>query len=308
MKLLQWLGVAAALLTTPIYAQQAAPMVKIQQRVVDDEDIAADHRGELREAQRALEAAAREVARLSAGMAGRGMSAVMQQFGATGRRAMLGITIEDADGGSVVSGVSPGGPAADSGVKSGALIVGINGQSLADVESPTRTLIQAMSDVEPGDKVRLRVRQNGDEELVEITTKAFEPEAFVFGYEGDAPSGDFEVFKFDGDPRGWPGNRPHMQSWADMELVELTPDLGAYFGTEEGLLVVRAPQDDGLDLLDGDVILEIGSRRPQSTAHALRILRSFDSGEELAFAIMRNKRQRTIKFKIPDGDDKVSKR
>ena len=313
MNLLQWLGVVTTLLATSLYAQQPASVVKVEQRVIVDEEIAADHGHELRDAQRALEAAAREVARLSAGIAGRGVGEVMKQFGVSGRRAMLGITIEDADGGSAVTGVSPGGPAADSGVESGALIVGINGQSLADAKSPTRALIQAMSDVEPGDKVRLRVRQNGEEKLVEITTKAFEPEAFVFAYEGDAPSGDFEVFKFDGDPRGWPGlaqfNRRHIQSWADMELVELTPDLGAYFGTEEGLLVVRAPQETDLDLLDGDVILEIGSRRPRNTAHALRILRSFDAGEELTLAIMRNKRQRTINFKIPDDDnEKVSKR
>jgi S1-C subfamily serine protease len=303
MKLLQWIGVAAALLVTPLYAQQE----KVHVQLAADEEITAVHRGELREAQRALEAAAREVARLSAGMAGFGVGEVMKQFGSTGRRAMLGITIEDTDGGSVVSGVSPGGPAADSGVESGALIVGVNGQSLADAQSPTRVLIEAMADVEPGDKVRLRIRQGGEEEIVEVTTRAFEPEAFVFAYEGDAPGANFDVFKFDRTRRGWPSFAPHMQHWADMELVELTSDLGAYFGTEDGLLVVRAPKHDGLDLLDGDVILEIGERRPQSTAHALRILRSFDPGEELALAIMRSKRERTISFKVPD-DNKVSKR
>ena len=307
MKLLHWFSVIAALAMSPLYAQQpTAPVVRVQQHVVVDEEVTADSRDELRDAQRALEAAAREVARLSAGMAGLGVGEVMQQFNRTGRRAMLGITIEDANGGSVVSGVSPGGPAADSGIKTGALIVGVNGDSLAESESPTRALIEAMSGVEPGDKVRLRVKQDGTEELIEVTTKAFEPEAFVFAYESDSDA-PVDVFKFEQGRRGFPGFAPRMQPWADMELVELTPDLGAYFGTEEGLLVVRAPKDDGLELLDGDVILGIGERTPKSTAHALRILRSFDPGEDLAVEIMRKKRRRTIAFKIPD-DNKVSKR
>ena len=306
MNVIRWIGVAGALLAIPGFAQQAAPVVEVQQRIIVEEEteVAPDRRSEFREAQRALEAAAREVARLSAGM---GISEMVNQFSATGRRAMLGITIEDADGGCVVSGVSPGGPAADSGIKSGALIVGVNGKSLADAESPTRELIGAMSDVEPGDKVRLRIRQDGEEEIVEVTTKAFEPEAFVFAYEGEAPGADIDVFEFRPGQRGLPRLAPRMQPWADMELVELTPDLGAYFGTQEGLLVVRAPKERALELRDGDVILEIGQRRPKSMAHAHRILRSFDPGEDLVLTIMRDKRKRTIKFKVPE-DGKPSRR
>jgi hypothetical protein len=58
--------------------------------------------------------------------------------------------------------------------------------------------------------------------------------------------------------------------------VELTPGLGEYFGTDAGLLVVRAPEGDDIDLRDGDVIPEIGGRIPQSVGHAMRILRSVE--------------------------------
>ena len=56
------------------------------------------------------------------------------------------------------------------------------------------------------------------------------------------------------------------------ELVPLTPKLGQYFGTEKGLLVVRAPDDSRLKLEDGDVIVDIDGRTPSSPSHALRIL------------------------------------
>jgi S1-C subfamily serine protease len=85
----------------------------------------------------------------------------------------------------------------------------------------------------------------------------------------------------------------------ELELVALTPGLGAYFGTQEGLLVVRAPNDAALELIDGDVILDIGGRTPTSPEHAMRILRSFEPGETLRLQIMRSQRRETLEFELP---------
>jgi S1-C subfamily serine protease len=87
-----------------------------------------------------------------------------------------------------------------------------------------------------------------------------------------------------------------------MELVELTPGLGTYFGTEEGMLVVRAPRDDVLGLMDGDVILEISGRTPTSVGHALRILGSFEPGEQLELTVMREQRRRTLEVELPRAE------
>ena len=48
---------------------------------------------------------------------------------------------------------------------------------------------------------------------------------------------------------GWRGG------WADLEVVKLTERLGRYFGTDEGLLVISAPESNAFKLQDGDVIL-----------------------------------------------------
>ena len=48
-----------------------------------------------------------------------------------------------------------------------------------------------------------------------------------------------------------------------LELVPVTPKLGQYFGTDKGLLVVRAPPAPGAGLEEGDVILTIGGRTPR---------------------------------------------
>ena len=86
-----------------------------------------------------------------------------------------------------------------------------------------------------------------------------------------------------------------------MELVKLTDRLGSYFGTDDGLLVVRAPEDDELQLEDGDVIINIDGRSPTSVSHAMRILGSYESGEELKIEIMRDKRKRKITLEVPDN-------
>jgi hypothetical protein len=79
--------------------------------------------------------------------------------------------------------------------------------------------------------------------------------------------------------------------------------LGEYFATEEGLLVVRAGNMGELGLRDGDVILEISGRQPQSPEHAMRILSSFETGESLPVSVMRQRRRETVTITVPDQRD-----
>ena len=90
--------------------------------------------------------------------------------------------------------------------------------------------------------------------------------------------------------------------WLDMELVSLNADLGEYFGTTEGLLVVRAPEQASLNLKAGDVILKVGGRTPTSQASAVRILRSYGDGESVEFEIMRQKRKMAVTGTMPERD------
>lgn len=84
-------------------------------------------------------------------------------------------------------------------------------------------------------------------------------------------------------PRQALGQRPA----GNMELTALTPRLGRYFGTDHGILVVRAPTHGVLKLEDGDVILSIGGRAPVSSSQAIRILTSYDPGEKIRLVVLR---------------------
>ena len=94
----------------------------------------------------------------------------------------------------------------------------------------------------------------------------------------------------------------------DIELVSLTPALGEYFGVNEGLLVVRAGRAAELGFRDGDVIIELAGRKPQSPEHALRILASFEPGESLQAAIMRQRRREALAIRVPTASPERSRR
>ena len=230
------------------------------------------------------------------------------------RDAMIGIGIEDAEDGVRVLGVSPGGPADESGVSVGDVVLSLDGISLvgSGTGSPSRTLMERMGAVQPGDTVQLTLQRDGSELEMELVAA---PSAFFSenrpsrsgGRAGsarqDPPSrgASFRGPDRGGDRSGDRGGDRDRGRWRGMELVELTPALGAYFDTEQGILVVRAPRNDTLELIDGDVILEINGRVPTSTEHAMRIFGSFNTGENLALRIMRNSRQETleIEFQAP---------
>jgi hypothetical protein len=88
-----------------------------------------------------------------------------------------------------------------------------------------------------------------------------------------------------------------------MELANLTPKLGAYFGAESGVLVVKAPDSDAFKLEDGDVIQTIDGRKPEGGAHALRILRSYQSGEKVTFAVLRQRKSVSLQVTMPETTD-----
>jgi S1-C subfamily serine protease len=86
-----------------------------------------------------------------------------------------------------------------------------------------------------------------------------------------------------------------------MELADLSPALGQYFGTSQGVLVIRVPHDgDFLKLQDGDVILNIDGRVPENGSHATRILRSYQPGERIHLQVMRQKKALELEGTLPD--------
>jgi membrane-associated protease RseP (regulator of RpoE activity) len=208
---------------------------------------------------------------------------------------VLGLNIEDTDFGVFVRGVTPNGPAAAAGVEVNDTIVSINDVELSRGSagrSPSATLLGQIGNVVPGDDVKLRILRGGDYRDVVVTAgdNRFRMPYFVSVAPGKRPL-------YAGPAESWM-SFGQSGAWSDIELVTLTPALGEYFGTNEGLLVVRAGRAGELGFRDGDVIIDLAGRKPQSPEHALRILASFEPGETLQAAIMRQKRRESLPIRV----------
>jgi S1-C subfamily serine protease len=250
----------------------------------------------LQDAQRRLEDAAREIAELSGEAAGPHAFRQFEYFLPGPRRAMLGVNlggVEPNGGGVRVESVSPGGPAEEAGVMADDVIVSIEGRPVAT----GRELVRAMEEIEPGDKVELGLKRGGKPVKLAVEARALD-RAFYAGTPAFPAVRALPALPamhgFEGDMHWLLGG------WSDAELVTLTPGLGRYFGADKGVLVAHAPDEDSFGLKDGDVIVSIGGREPQSGTHAMRILRSYQPGESVELRILRDRRAQTLNARIPE--------
>src|SRR5881397_1354576 len=202
--------------------------------------------------------------------------------------------------GAKVEGVTPGGPAAKAGLKVGDIITKFNGTTLAGLKAqdeeesgPGTKLVQLARKLEPGDTVQVEYRRGSDAKKATLVAEdlGWMPNVTVMPRMPEMP--DMQHFEFS---FGMP--------WGDLELVSLNPDLGEYFGTKEGVLVVKAPADLSLPLKSGDVILKIGARKPTSASHAMRILRSYDTGETVTIEVMRKQKRTSITWHVPSRGER----
>ena len=91
---------------------------------------------------------------------------------------------------------------------------------------------------------------------------------------------------------------------AELELAPMNPDLGQYFGTSDGILVISAPKGSPLGLKAGDVVLAVDGRKPSSPSHLLRILRSYDGEESFKIDVLRNRKRESLTAKRGEPKDR----
>jgi C-terminal processing protease CtpA/Prc len=208
--------------------------------------------------------------------------------------------------GARIEGVTPAGPSEKAGLKAGDIITRFNGTALGgtraeenndEVSGPGMKLIELARALEPGDTVQVEYRRGNDTRKATIIAEDL-------GWTQRLPMADMQMME--GLPKMQMGSGEFDFSfgspWGGIELVKLNPDLGDYFGTREGVLVVRAPEDSTLALKGGDVIIAIGGRKPTSPQQAMRILRSYDVGETVTLDVLRKQKRVTVTWKVPENE------
>ena len=293
---------------TLLFAGQA--LAQTDQEKIEIEQRNAEVERRMYDAERQMAEAARQIAILSDERLVQ-LQGIQERFQfVSNDRPRLGVTIGGDEEGPVkgveILGVSPGSAADDAGLRGGDLITSVNGETLGapSTGEATARLLDFMQGVELGDTLDLGYVRDGKTGEVQVEPALVEAQVFAFVGDGSglaAPSAP-NMHVIPGVPKAHKQMVFQWRSdgWGDMELVELSAGLGQYFGTDQGLLVVSAPESSSLQLVDGDVIQKIDGREPTSVRHALRILGSYQAGESLKLEIMRDKKRHTLDVEIPD--------
>jgi len=236
------------------------------------------------------------------------------------RRAHLGLTVNLRAGetdryGALINAVSPNGPADKAGIRSGDIIISIDGESVLQRDpsmvfedgssAPGLTLIALAARLEPEDTIPVVLRRNGSRLQVSVVTEAWP--SMVREWRGEG--GEWGV-RFGPDSLAvdfmQPAPRVHTRMLApeqnmfffgalfDLELAPMNAELGRYFGTSEGVLVIRVPTNSGLRLQGGDVVLAVDGRPTTSPMHLHRILRSYEGDETFRLTIMRQQKRQVV--------------
>ncbi|MCE2455801.1 MAG: PDZ domain-containing protein [Gemmatimonadetes bacterium] len=254
-------------------------------------------------------------------------------------RPRLGVTLADDPAGAMVTGVTEDSPAARAGLEEGDIITAIDGRSLLSALdekplfledpfnlNPVERLVALARDWEAGEPVVVTYLRDGEERRVTA-----EPEAVATEEQKERleralarsgrelalrslmlPSSEMDPLS---DRVRDASSTPmrELTQLADglsfrymggsdfgIELTEMHDGLASYFGTDEGMLVLEADNEE-LGLRDGDVILRIGDREATSSSRVRRILRSYGDDEEVRMTIMREGREIEVIGRIGDG-------
>ena len=294
-------------------------------------------REQLREARREIQRANRDLARAQREVERERVHEIRMH--ARGNRGVIGLLLGEAtDDGVVIVGTSPNGPAENAGIREQDILTGINGTRLAGTDDPMQSLREKMRSVEPGQTVSVTVMRDGEamdfnleaeqrratamawvpdaplppDVDIDIDVEEIErmirdvplpemPRAFAYRFEGE--DGEIELHELSelgqhalADVNLWFG--PNLTR--GLSLTDLNPELGRYFGADNGVLVTEADDDNAWDLQAGDVITAVNGENVSSTRDLVRSIRGTDRGQEVRIQVLRDGSQREMSATVPE--------
>ena len=272
---------------------------------------------------------------------------------------------EEREGGLSVIRLLVGGPAAESGVRRGDVIVAIDGHELDEPlddeaerglddsrdlpEQRLRALVQSAPE---GHALEMTVLRDGETTTLRVTPKAWEFGELALAVGSWMDSLDLDVL---GEPLKdlsaelrlrirdeelGARIREELERWRDeyhvhprqprvysldtiisdgvvalasgggaevrlrrgggngLEMVDVNPGLGSYFGTDEGVLIADVEEDSPLGLMPGDVVISVDGRLVDDVDELRRILGSYAHDENIVFRIRRDGAETSVEGSI----------
>lgn len=305
--------IAAALLPADAYARQADP----------DAARAEQARKEMETLRKEMAELGRRMAELSreAGGVHEQIVTRIEARREAMQRPVIGVILAaDAQGFVQLSGVTPEGPAAKAGLRAGDRLLSVDGRAIAGKTGEERlaSARELLGNLEEGQAVALDYERDG--KRARITVKAEKiPRVMIFGGSGEfrlpgangfnivVPGIEMEIGRIapfagcaDDDKDCTLPLLSQAFRWRGLNLASVDAQLGRYFGTERGVLVLRGPEDFPA-LQSGDVILKIDGMAVDSPREAMRELQEKQPGDLVLIELLRDRRAQTVEITAPEA-------
>jgi membrane-associated protease RseP (regulator of RpoE activity) len=252
------------------------------------------------------------------------------------RKPMIGVLLApDPQSGVSIAGVTPDGAAAAAGLRSGDRLLSIDGKAITGGDGKVRldnarSILAAHDD---NSQVRLAYVRDGRQATVVVTPKAGDNLFFLPGMLDDDSHNMQFVLKRGGSAEVAPGRMQGLSPsiapdirreiirigpgrdckdghcsapmlaealrWSGLNLATVDAQLGHYFGTDHGVLVLSSgPELAGLQA--GDVIRSIDGKPVASPRAAMDALRGHASGSRVAIDYLRDRKPATTQVVVPE--------
>lgn len=287
---------------------------------------------ELEAARQDLQRAARRVAELSREAGAARMPLHVERV--LSRKPRLGVLLAGDDQAGVrITGVTPESGAAKAGLKAGDRLTAVAGKAIAgaDAEARLENARAALAGLEADTPVRIAYERDGRRHEAQVTPSAISPR---FAFAGTGPG----AFAFFGDGQDMPwlegvplpledlrmGIAPEVQRelrrlgrledckgedcklpvlaeafrWSGLNLASVDAQLGRYFGTDSGVLVLSNGKDlEGLQA--GDVIRRIEGKAVTTPREVMDALRGKPEDARVSVDYLRDRQPRTATISVP---------
>ena len=186
-----------------------------------------------------------------------------------------------------IAAVSPKGPAKDAGLQAGDVITAIDGNPITGKNQAGMAEARAALAVLKEDQtVKLTYIRSGKTANAMLKARKIEPQMIVNRESrGPMPGGAPRAFAF-------------ATRWSGMNLAELNPQLGRYFGANAGVLVL-SPKTEFPQLQAGDVITKVDGKAVVRSRDVLEAMRGRKEGEKVALSILRDRKPQSVSISMP---------
>lgn len=264
---------------------------------------------QMKELQKQMADLARRMSEVSMKLGGTDPHVRMYRFVGDPQRGMVGVVLKPGKTGLQVLAVTPGGPADKAGLRSGDVIVAVNGKPVGNKAASPEPLGHLKVD----QTVRLSVQRDGKRHTFNVKA-------------GRGDTGDWPAVLADAEvQRLTPEMEAHVRQqivharkviarldksgalirfsapWWGLNLSSLNKDLGGYFGTDHGALVLSSDNSRYPGLKAGDVIVRIGKTPVDDPGDVMRALRQHDEGDKVHLTVRRHGHDIGLAMKVPSA-------